>query len=115
MLKTCKCFSALFAKSNKQVFMIYAKDLLYEKDLSHRVSLMGLLLWKTHIESTHPRLVASRKLQTFQVYNGHQVHNMLTIMFDPHFKSLTVVENYVGHGACIPIASGYDANVIGYV
>jgi len=40
---------------------------------------------------------------------------MLTIMFDPHFKSLTVVENYVGHGACIPIASGYDANVIGYV
>jgi hypothetical protein len=22
------------------------------------------------------------------------------------------VENYVGHGACIPITSGYDANVI---
>jgi len=53
---------------------------------------------KNHIESTHPRLVASKKLQTFQVYNGHQVHNMLTIMFDLRFKSLTVVKNYVGHG-----------------
>jgi hypothetical protein len=37
---------------------------------------------------------------------------MLTIMLDPRFKSLTVVENYVGHGACISIACGYDANVI---
>jgi hypothetical protein len=40
-------------------------------------------------------------LQFLQAYDGHQVHNMLAIMFDPCFKSLKVVENYVGHGACI--------------
>jgi hypothetical protein len=67
---------------------------------------------KNHVESTHPRLVASKKLQTFQVYDCHQVHNMLIIMFNPHFKSLIVEKNYVGHWACIPIAYGYDANVI---
>jgi hypothetical protein len=26
---------------------------------------------------------------------------MFTLMLDPRFKSLKVMENYVGHGACI--------------
>ncbi len=37
---------------------------------------------------------------------------MFAIMFDLHFKSLQVVENYVGHGECISLISRYDANVI---
>ncbi len=36
---------------------------------------------------------------------------MLALMFDPRFKSLTVVENYVGHGACICLVVEYDANI----
>ncbi len=112
MLKTCKCFSALFAELNKQVFHDLCQRSTLWKRLIMYSKFNGIAPMKNHIESTHPRLVASGKLQTFQVYNGHKVHNMLTIMFDPHFKSLTIVENYVGHGACIPITSGYDANVI---
>jgi hypothetical protein len=33
---------------------------------------------------------------------------MLAIMLDPHFKSLKIVENYVGLGATICLASKYD-------
>jgi hypothetical protein len=33
-------------------------------------------------------------------------------MFDPRFKSLKVVENYVGHGACICLVAKYDVNAI---
>jgi hypothetical protein len=38
-----KMLRALFTKLKKQVFLIYAKDLFYEKDLSSIVSLMGSL------------------------------------------------------------------------
>jgi hypothetical protein len=37
---------------------------------------------------------------------------MLTLMLDPRFKSLRVVKNYVGHGACIRFVAEYDANTI---
>ncbi len=40
-------------------------------------------------------------LQFLQAYDSKQVHNMLALMLDPRFKSLKVVENYVGCGACI--------------
>jgi hypothetical protein len=30
---------------------------------------------------------------------------MLTLMLNPRFKSLRVVENYVGRGACICLAT----------
>ncbi len=36
--------------------------------------------------------------QFLKAYDLHQVHNMLTIMFDPCFKSLQVLDNYVGCG-----------------
>jgi hypothetical protein len=37
---------------------------------------------------------------------------MLTLLFDFRFKSLKVVENYVGHGACICLTVERDVNVI---
>jgi hypothetical protein len=37
---------------------------------------------------------------------------MLAIILDPCFKSLKVVENYVGWGACICLACEYDAIVM---
>jgi hypothetical protein len=37
---------------------------------------------------------------------------MLTLVLDPRFKSLKVVENYVGRGACIWLVTEYDVNVI---
>jgi hypothetical protein len=37
---------------------------------------------------------------------------MFTIMFDPHFKSLRGVENYVGCEDYICLAYEFDANVI---
>ncbi len=33
-------------------------------------------------------------------------------MLDPRFKSLRVVENYVGRGACIHLIAEYDANAV---
>jgi hypothetical protein len=51
-------------------------------------------------------------LQFLQTYDSHQVHNMFALMFNPRFKSLKVVENYVGRGACIHLASEYDANEV---
>jgi hypothetical protein len=57
MLKTCKCCTAIFAEMNKHVFIIYAKDLFYVKDLSSSISLMG-----TTLNMHKPRFVACRKL-----------------------------------------------------
>jgi hypothetical protein len=37
---------------------------------------------------------------------------MLTLMLDPRFKSLRVVENYVGLGAYIRLVTKYVANVV---
>jgi hypothetical protein len=37
---------------------------------------------------------------------------MLALMLDPRFKSLKVVENYVGCGACIHLVVEYDVNAM---
>ncbi len=37
---------------------------------------------------------------------------MRVLMFGPRFKSLKVVENYVGHGAYIHLVAKYDVNAI---
>jgi hypothetical protein len=37
---------------------------------------------------------------------------MFTLMFDPRFKSLKVVENYVGCKACICLVAEYDVNEV---
>ncbi len=43
-----------------------------------------------------------------KTFDPHNVHNML----DPHFKYLSIIENYVGHGATICFAYEYDAKVV---
>jgi hypothetical protein len=40
-------------------------------------------------------------------YNVNKVHNMLTIMLDPHFKSLDVVKVFVGWAKVIQIVAKY--------
>jgi len=51
-------------------------------------------------------------LQFLQTYDAQQVHNMFTLILDPRFKSLKVVENYVGCGAYIRLVVEYDVNVV---
>ncbi len=48
-------------------------------------------------------------LKTFDLHN---VHKMFAIMLDLRFKFLRIVENYVGHGATIRLASKYDAKAM---
>jgi hypothetical protein len=43
-------------------------------------------------------------LQFLKTFDSCHVHNMLALMVDPHYKSLRVVENYVGHGNAIYFA-----------
>ncbi len=62
MLKNRKCCDAIFIEMNKHVFIIYAKDLFYVKDLSSSISLMGPFPWKTTLNMHKPRFVACRKL-----------------------------------------------------
>lgn len=47
-------------------------------------------------------------LQFLFVFYSNQVQSMLTIMLDPRFKSLQVVENLMGHGNAIWLASNND-------
>jgi hypothetical protein len=56
--------------------------------------------------------VIKHLLQFLQAYDSQHVHNMPTLMLDPRFKYLKVVENYVGRGACICLATEYDVNAI---
>jgi len=51
-------------------------------------------------------------LLILQAFDSQNVHNMLAIMLDPHFKSLQVVENYEGRGEAICFASEYDAKIV---
>jgi hypothetical protein len=41
-------------------------------------------------------------------FDPRNVPNMLAIVLDPHFKSLQIVESYVGLGATIHLAFEYD-------
>jgi len=47
-----------------------------------------------------------------KAFNFRQVHNMLALMLDPHFKSLRVVESFVGHGNVIHFITEYDVKEI---
>ncbi len=44
-----------------------------------------------------------------KTFYSRQVHNMLTLMLDIHFKFLWVVESFVGRGNAICFAIEYDA------
>jgi hypothetical protein len=45
-------------------------------------------------------------------FDVRQVHNMMAFMLDPHFKALHIVENLVGRGNVIRLASEYDVKVV---
>jgi hypothetical protein len=51
-------------------------------------------------------------LNFLKLFYSHQVHNMLALMLDPCFKSLWVVENYVGHKNAIHLTIEYDMKKI---
>jgi hypothetical protein len=40
-------------------------------------------------------------LEFLKTFDSHQIHDMLALMLDPYFKSLRVMENFVGHGNTI--------------
>jgi hypothetical protein len=37
---------------------------------------------------------------------------MLAIMFDPHFKNMNVIWDFVGHAYAIQIVTNYDINIV---
>jgi len=46
------------------------------------------------------------------LYDLYQFHNMFAFMFDPCFKSLQVLESYVGWGNVIHLTIEYDAKAV---
>lgn len=50
-------------------------------------------------------------LEFLRSFDMGQVHNMMAIMLDPHFKALWIVENLVCHGNVIQLASKYYVKV----
>jgi hypothetical protein len=51
-------------------------------------------------------------LEFLKTFDFHQIHNMLVLMLEIYFKSLWVMENFVGHGNAIHFASKYDVKII---
>jgi hypothetical protein len=51
-------------------------------------------------------------LEVLKAFDSYQVHNMLALMLDPCFKSLRVVESFVGHDNAIRLATEYDVKKI---
>lgn len=51
-------------------------------------------------------------LEKIKTFNWHQVHNMLALMVDSYFKSLQVVERYMGCGNAIHFIIEYDVKEI---
>jgi hypothetical protein len=47
-----------------------------------------------------------------KTFDGGNVHNMMAIMLDPHFKSLHIVDDLLGHGNAIRLAIEYDAKIV---
>jgi hypothetical protein len=51
-------------------------------------------------------------LEFLRSFDTRHVHNMMVIMLDQCFKALHVVENSVGCGNTIWLASKYDVKVV---
>jgi hypothetical protein len=51
-------------------------------------------------------------LKFFLEFDSPQVHNMLALLLDPHFKSLQVVESFVGCGNAICLAIEFDVKEV---
>jgi hypothetical protein len=44
-------------------------------------------------------------------YNQAKAHNMLLTMFDPHFKNMKILQNFIGHTIALQIVIEYDTNI----
>jgi hypothetical protein len=51
-------------------------------------------------------------LQFLKTFDGGRDHNLMAIMLDLHFKSLRIVEDLLGHGNAIQLATEYDAKIV---
>jgi len=51
-------------------------------------------------------------LEFLRSFDARQTHNKMAIMLDPHFKALHIMENLVGRGDAIRLASKYDVKVV---
>jgi hypothetical protein len=51
-------------------------------------------------------------LEFFKTFDSHQVHIMLALMLDSCFKSLWVVERFVGCRNAIHLATKYDVKQV---
>jgi len=51
-------------------------------------------------------------VEFLKAFDFCQVHNMLALMLEPCFKSLRVVESFVGHGNVIRITIEYDVKEV---
>jgi hypothetical protein len=47
-------------------------------------------------------------LEFLKTFDSHQIHDMLVLMLETYFKSLWVMENFVGHGNAIHFATKYN-------
>jgi hypothetical protein len=45
-------------------------------------------------------------------YSANKAYNMLSLMLDPHFKSLDVVKTFVGRAKMIQIVAKYDSKTL---
>jgi hypothetical protein len=70
-----------------------------------------VLIFQNNMQTKIIRVIKAF-LQFLEVYDSHQIHNMLSIMLDPCIKSLQVVKNYVGCEDYICLAFTNDAHAV---
>jgi hypothetical protein len=51
-------------------------------------------------------------LEFLKSFDFYQIHNLLALMLDPHFKSLQVMKSFVGHNNAICLTIEYDVKKV---
>lgn len=46
------------------------------------------------------------------VYNPTKVHKMIVIMFDPHFKNVKIIQDFLGNWFVVQIVAKYNINML---
>ncbi len=62
ILRSHRCCGALFIEQSKLVFLTYAQRFTLQKGFIKYGKINGITPMRTHLESTHPKLVACKKL-----------------------------------------------------
>jgi hypothetical protein len=70
------------------------------------ICLLNMYMWLEVIK------VIKLVLEFLRSFDARQAHNTMAIMLDPCFKALHIVENLVGCGNAIQLASEYDVKVV---